>query len=218
MCHLSFAHPEIFTPIAEVASPVTPKGGKCLPPLDGIAQNNYEAPTRSYHANNQGDAKIEFGSAPVRQDHRLLRNVDRLRRIDRGARHQFPGSEPLSHLDHRHQLGAHILTFAGEFSAGGIHTDQVVRGTADGSDGVVRNIWKCQGRHCVHGSEVRWIMNQSINGGISGVETAAYNGNNLIDNTYSYIDNLTWQKGRHYLSMGVEAMRLSSKQLPDGQQ
>jgi hypothetical protein len=29
----------------------------------------------------------------------------------------------------------------------------------------------------------------------------------LIDNTYSYIDNLTWQRGLHYLSMSIEAIR-----------
>ena len=29
----------------------------------------------------------------------------------------------------------------------------------------------------------------------------------LIDNTYSYIDNLTWQRGTHTLSMGVQALR-----------
>ena len=29
-------------------------------PTDGIAQNNYQAPSRSYKANNQGDAKIEY--------------------------------------------------------------------------------------------------------------------------------------------------------------
>ena len=37
--------------------------------------------------------------------------------------------------------------------------------------------------------------------------TPAYNGGSLIDNTYSYIDNLTWQHGRHFLSMGVQALR-----------
>ena len=51
------------------------------------------------------------------------------------------------------------------------------------------------------------FTNQSINGGISSVGTSAYNGNSLIDNTYSYIDNLTWQRGKHYLSMGIEALR-----------
>jgi hypothetical protein len=29
----------------------------------------------------------------------------------------------------------------------------------------------------------------------------------VIDSTYSYIDNLTWQHGCHLLSMGVQAIR-----------
>ncbi len=36
--------------------------------------------------------------------------------------------------------------------------------------------------------------------------TSAYNGG-VIDNTYSYIDNVTWQHGLHYISMGIEARR-----------
>src|SRR5579863_10255399 len=54
-----FANPKYY-PDCGAASPVTPSNGKCLPPEDGIAQNNYEAPTRSYHANNQGDIKVEY--------------------------------------------------------------------------------------------------------------------------------------------------------------
>ena len=41
---------------------------------------------------------------------------------------------------------------------------------------------------------------------MSDVGTTAYNGG-IIDNTYSYVDNLTWQHGRHFLSMGIEARR-----------
>ena len=29
----------------------------------------------------------------------------------------------------------------------------------------------------------------------------------LIDNTFSYIDNLTWQRGKHTLSLGIQALR-----------
>ena len=50
------------------------------------------------------------------------------------------------------------------------------------------------------------FTNQGLNGNISNVGTTAYNGG-IIDNTYSYVDNLTWQHGRHFLSMGIEARR-----------
>ena len=50
------------------------------------------------------------------------------------------------------------------------------------------------------------FTNQNINANISSVGTSAYNGG-VIDNTYSYIDSLNWQRGRHYFSMGIEARR-----------
>jgi hypothetical protein len=51
------------------------------------------------------------------------------------------------------------------------------------------------------------FTNQGISGGVSSVGTPAYNGNNLIDNTFSYINNLTWQHRLHFISMGVQGMR-----------
>ena len=33
------------------------------------------------------------------------------------------------------------------------------------------------------------------------------NNGSLIDNTFSYIDNLTWQRGKHTLSFGIQALR-----------
>ena len=47
---------------------------------------------------------------------------------------------------------------------------------------------------------------QSISGGITAGGTNVYGGG-LIDNTYSYIDNLTWTRGKHTISMGVQALR-----------
>ena len=41
---------------------------------------------------------------------------------------------------------------------------------------------------------------------LSGVGKPAYDGG-LIDNTFSYIDNLTWQHGKHTVSFGVQALR-----------
>ena len=94
-----FANPGLY-PDCGAASPVTPKGGKCLPPLDGIAQNNYQAPTRSYKANDQGDAKDRVRSARFRQNHGVLFDVDGLRWIHRGAGHHLPGSQSLPNVDY----------------------------------------------------------------------------------------------------------------------
>ncbi len=44
------------------------------------------------------------------------------------------------------------------------------------------------------------------NNDLSGVGTPAFN-DGLIDNTYSYIDNLTWQRGKHTIDLGIQGMR-----------
>src|SRR5579859_7064040 len=49
-------------------------------------------------------------------------------------------------------------------------------------------------------------ISNNVSGGLSGVGTPAFNGG-LLDNTFSYIDNVTWQRGKHILSFGVQALR-----------
>ena len=49
-------------------------------------------------------------------------------------------------------------------------------------------------------------ISNNVSGGLSGVGTPAFDGG-LLDNTYSYIDNVTWQRGKHILSFGVQALR-----------
>jgi hypothetical protein len=58
------------------------------------------------------------------------------------------------------------------------------------------------------GQAYEGFTNQNLSdSNMSNVGTAAYNGNNLIDNTYSYYDNLSWQRGKHYLSFGAQGIR-----------
>jgi hypothetical protein len=47
---------------------------------------------------------------------------------------------------------------------------------------------------------------QKISGGITAGGTNVYGGG-LIDNTFSYIDDLTWTRGKHTISTGVQALR-----------
>jgi len=62
--------------------------------------------------------------------------------------------------------------------------------------------------------------NQSYNGfSFQGINAAsprrhtAFDGG-LIDNTYSYMDDVTWQRGLHTLSFGVEAIRYENNYPP----
>jgi hypothetical protein len=47
---------------------------------------------------------------------------------------------------------------------------------------------------------------QDISGGINGGGNAVFGGG-LIDNTYSYMDDLTWQRGKHALHLGLQGLR-----------
>ena len=56
---------------------------------------------------------------------------------------------------------------------------------------------------------------QSINNGVSYIGTNA-NPQVFTDNTFNYYDNLTWQRGRHYLSIGGQATRYQQNYLNAG--
>ncbi len=50
------------------------------------------------------------------------------------------------------------------------------------------------------------FTNQGLSGGLTDVGTTADLGG-FVDNTYSYIDTVTWQRGHHSLTLGVQALR-----------
>ncbi|HUB01007.1 MAG TPA: TonB-dependent receptor [Terracidiphilus sp.] len=201
-----FSNPKYY-PDCGAASPVVPTGGKCLTPTDGIAEDNYEAPSRSYHANNQGDVKIEY---------------------DMNPRDKLTGFYAMS-TAYDGQTAVLAITFPGLnyfptwlMGANWVHTfsPSLVNSARIG---FTRTKWSeglptdPTGYFGTSGNSKVGITfanqaydgftNQSLNANVSNVGTSAYNGNNLIDNTYSYLDDLTWQHGRHFISMGVEAIR-----------
>ena len=49
-------------------------------------------------------------------------------------------------------------------------------------------------------------VSNNASGGLSGVGTPAFDGG-LLDNTFSYIDNVIWQHGKHTVSFGAQALR-----------
>ncbi len=201
-----FSHPEYY-PDCGGDNPSTPAGGKCLTPVDGIAQNNYLGPNRSYHANDQGDVKIEFDP----------RAADKITGFYSNSR-AYDGSTPVL-----------AITFPGlnlfptwivgsnwvhTFSTTLINSARIGFTRTKWSEGLPSDptgYFGTAGNAKVGISfpnqAYAGFTNQGIGGNLSNVGTAAYNGNNLIDNTYSYIDNLTWQRGLHFLSIGVQAIR-----------
>ncbi|MGA8632846.1 MAG: TonB-dependent receptor [Terracidiphilus sp.] len=200
-----FAHPSLY-PDCGVANPVTPSNGKCVAPSDGIADNNYVAPYTSYKGNNQGDVKIEY---------------------DMRARDKITGFYSISHA-YDGQTPVLAITFPGidlyptwitganwvhTFSAALVNSARIGFTRTDWNQGFpvdTTGLFGTSGNAKVGISfpdqRYNGFTNQGLNGNMSDVGTTAYNGG-IIDNTYSYVDNLTWQHGRHFLSMGIEARR-----------
>jgi hypothetical protein len=177
-------------------------------PTDGIAANNYSAPNRNFKANNQGDIKIEYD--PHAKD--KITGFYSMSTAYDGTTPVLPISFSGPNLYPTKLMGTNWVHI---FSPSLINSARV---------GFTRTVWAqnfsvdSTGQFGNDGNAKVGIpfpnqsfagySGQSINTG-SGI-TAGGNpvfGGGLIDNTYSYIDNLTWQRGRHYLSMGVQALR-----------
>jgi hypothetical protein len=181
-------------------------------PTDGLIANDYQGPFRQFKANNQGDVKIEydpshkdkitgFFSISTAYDGQTATSKSDALAIS------FPGVN----LYPTHVVGANWVH---TFSPALVNSARV---------GFTRTNWNVglpsdpTGVFGTNGNTLVGITftNQAYNGftgqqisnGASTVGNQALNNGTIIDNTYSYIDNLTWQRGRHYLSMGVQALR-----------
>src|ERR1035437_4188848 len=174
-------------------------------PTDGIVANNYQGPTRTYRANNQGDIKIEYdprGADKITGFYSMSTAYD-------GSTALLDISFPNVSIYPTKIMGANwVHTFTPSL----INSARL---------GFTRTIWNQglptdpSGQFGTSGNAKVGIPfpNQSYQGfsfqgisGLSGVGTSAFNGG-VIDNTYSYIDNVTWQHGLHVWSMGVQALR-----------
>ena len=187
-----FAHPDLY-PLPNAT------------PTDGIVQNNFVGPSRSYRANNQGDIKIEYD---LRPSDKLTGFYSMSTAYDGSTALlaiQFPGVN----LFPTKVTGANWVHI---FSPAIVNSARI---------GFTRTVWNQgspqdpSGQFGTNGNAKVGIAfdNQAYNGftfqgisGLSGVGTPAQDGG-LIDNTYSYIDNLSWQRGRHTLTFGVQALR-----------
>ncbi len=187
-----FAHPDLY-PLPNAT------------PTDGIVANDYVGPSRSYKANNQGDIKIEYD---LRPSDKLTGFYSMSTAYDGSTALlaiQFPGVN----LFPTKVTGANWVHI---FSPSVVNSARL---------GFTRTVWNQgspqdpSGQFGNNGNAAVGIAftNQAFNGftyqgigGLTGVGTPAQDGG-LIDNTYSYIDNLSWQKGRHTLTAGVQALR-----------
>jgi hypothetical protein len=175
-------------------------------PTDGIAANNFQGPTRNYKANNQGDVKIEYD--PGAKD--KITGFYSMSTAYDGSTALLAISFPGVNLYPTKIVGSNWVHI---FSPSIVNSARV---------GFTRTNWNTglpqdpTGQFGTSGNakvgipfpdqRFEGFSFQGISGGIAGVGTPAFDGG-IIDNTYSYIDNLTWQHGLHSLSMGVQALR-----------
>ena len=183
-------------------------------PTDGIAKNNLQGPSRSFRANNQGDIKIEYDPRPADK-------ITGFYSMGTGYDGKttflvivFPGANNFPT-----KLGGanwvHVFSPAIVNSARiGFTRVQWTQGVPSDPSG----LFGLKGNSIVGiGGESQnypGYAAQNIGGGISAGGNAAFIGS-IVDNTYSYIDNLTWQKGQHLLSMGVQAIRYQNAYTTD---
>jgi len=200
-----FAHTQYY-PDCGGDNPATPAGGKCVAPSDSIASNNYQAPNPSYKGNNQGDVKLEYDFS----------GKDKLTGFYSNS-HAYDGSVavlaisfPGINLYPTWLTGAtwvHTFspTLVNEGRAGFTRTDwnQGFPQDPTGFFGIAGN---SKVGISFPNQRYNGFTNENLNGDMSSVGTSAYNGG-VIDNTYTYTDILTWQRGQHFLSFGVDAKR-----------
>ena len=194
-----FAHPELY-----------PEPNAT--PTDGLVHNDYHGTFRQFKANNQGDVKIEydpgakdkitgfFSISTAYDGQTATSNTDALAI-------SFPGVD----LYPTHVVGANwVHTFSpalvNSARVGFTRTNWNV-GLPSDPTGVFGTSGDTTVGITFSNQAYNGFTGQQITGGASTVGNQALNNGTIIDNTYSYIDNLTWQRGRHYLSMGVQALR-----------
>ncbi len=185
-------------------------------PSDGIVANNLQGPQRTYKTNNQGDIKIEYDP----------RNADKITgfysmstaydgRIAVLAI-SFPGFNlfptKVTGANWVHIFSPSIVNSARvgftrtNWTEGAPQDPTGQFGTKGNSKvGIAFNDQRFNGFSFQNISPIS-ASGGAIVGGLSGVGTPAFDGG-VIDNTYSYIDNLTLQRGKHTISTGMQALR-----------
>jgi hypothetical protein len=192
-----FAHPELY-PHANAT------------PQDGLIQNNFQGPTKSFIVNNQFDVKIEWDPGTT---NKFTAFYSAGRAYDQSTALipvYFPNANvypsKLSGGSWIHNFSTSIVNEA-RFGFTRVRWDNSIPTDPSGvfglnGDSVVGIPFGTQ----------QYVGFSAQNFGGGQVGTSA-NTQILRDNTFNYYDNLTWQKGKHLLSMGVQATRYQQNYL-----
>ena len=177
------------------------------PDAGTLVNNNLQGPQRTFRANNQGDAKIEYDPRPADKVTAFYSMSTAYDGSTSVLALSFPNGSTypsrLGGVNWVHIFSPRIVNsarvgFTRVNWTQGLPVDETGQFGTNG-DSLVGIAFPNQ---AYQGFTV-----QNIGGNLSSVGNNAQNNGSLTDNTYSYIENLTIQKGQHTLTLGVEALR-----------
>ncbi len=187
------AHPDLY-PLPNAA------------PTDGLLQNNFQGPNRSFVVNNQGDVKIEWDPRDADKITGFYGQSDAfdgqsaVLAITFPAQNVYPtkiGGATWVHIFSPNIVNAARIGFTRVRWDNSIPTDPTGTFGLNGNNLV----------GIPFGTQIYpGFSDQNLNNNASDIGSPA-NIQVIRDNTFSYGDNLTWQKGLHFFSIGVEAIR-----------
>ena len=181
---------------------------------DGIINNDLQGPQRTFRANNQGDIKLEYD--PNQKD--KITGFYSMSTAYDGNTSVLPISFPngsiyptkLFGVNWVHIFSSNIVNsarvgFTRTNWSQGLPIDGTGRFGTNG-DAVVGISFPNQ---AYQGFTAQQFQNNTNNSGNTPTTLGnqAANGGSLTDNTYSYIDDLTVQRGKSTIRMGVQALR-----------
>lgn len=195
-----FAHPNLY-PLPNAT------------PTDGLVQSNFQGGQTSFVKNNQEDAKIDWTPGNVNKINGFYSQST----ARDGSTALIPVFFPSQNvyptkvfgLSWVHTFSSTIVNEA-RFGFTRVRWDNSIPTDPSGNFGYTGN--SIVGIPFVGKQLYPGFSGQSLGGNASYVGTNA-NTQILRDNTFNYYDNLTWQRGRHFLSIGGQATRYQQNYL-----
>jgi Carboxypeptidase regulatory-like domain len=195
-----FAHPNLY-PLPNAT------------PTDGLLQNNFEGSQTSFVKNNQEDAKIDWTPGSANKFSGFYAQSTARDGSSAIIPVFFPSQNvyptKVVGLSWDHTFSSTIVNDA-RFGFTRVRWDNSIPTDPSGNFGLTGN--SKVGIPFIGTQLYPGFSGQSLGNGASYIGTNA-NTQILRDNTFNYYDNLTWQKGRHLLSIGGQATRYQQNYL-----